>query len=405
MNIAIINTLAKTDSTGKITYSYQKYLKEQGHNAYIFYGRDDELVKNETDIIRIGNNIDLYMHVFKSRITGMQGVYSKKATKVMLEKFEKLHIDAVCMFNLHGYYLNMPLLFEYLGNKKIPCEYVMLDEYPFLGKCAYSFECEKFKTKCEKCPRIHEHPKSLFFDSSTRMFDLKKKVYSMTPQCVFVGVEYTTERAKQSAITANCRFAVADEAIDLRNTFYPRDITRLRRELNIPDDNKIIVTVSVYPNERKGSQYFLETAKRMLHYKDITFVHVGFRADPNECPANYIPISFVKNQDLLAEYYSLGDLFVHTSVAETIPASILEALACGTPILGFNSSGIPYTADKEHGTFVEPKNVDELVWVVEKTPKKTKEKLESCREYAISRYDARDYGRKLLNILQEGNNS
>lgn len=401
MNIGIINTLAKSGSTGKITYSYQQYLNSNGHHAYIFYGRKDEQVSSdEKDIIRIGNDTDMYIHGMLSRISGMQGVYSKKATSQMLKKFKELDIHAVCMFNLHGYYLNFPMLFQYLGKNNLPCEYVMLDEYPFLGKCAYSFDCNKFMAECKKCPRVREHPKSLFFDSSTRMFYLKRDTYKLAPQCVFVGIEYTVKRAKESAITKDCKFAIADEAIDLRTLYYPRDITRLKGELKIPEGNKIIITVTPYPNERKGGEFFLEAARRLEDRKDITFVHVGFRAETSECPTNYVPIGYVKDQNLLAEYYSLGDLFVHTSTAETIPASILEALACGTPIMGFNSSGIPYSADKEHGTFVEPKNIDEMVEVILKTPRKDEKRIESCRNYAKSRYDSVDYDAKLLSFLE-----
>ena len=400
MNIAIINTLAKTGSTGKITYAFQQYLKAQGHNAYIFYGRKDEQVlPDEKDIIQIGNDVDRYIHAFLARATGMQGVYSRNASKKMLARFDKLNIQAVCMFNLHGYYLDFPMLFKYLGEKKLSCEYVMLDEYPFLGKCAYSFDCDKFTTECKKCPRLKEYPKS-WVDGSNKMFHVKKDAYKLAPQCTFVGIEYTVDRAKKSAITKDCKFGIADEAIDLRNLFYPRDTSRLRHELKIPEENKVIVTVTPYPNERKGGKYFLEAARKLESRKDITFVHVGFNADTAECPSNYIPIGYVKDQSLLAEYYSLGDLFVHTSTAETIPASILEALACGTPILGFNSSGIPYSADAEHGTFVEPCNVDEMVKVIVQTPIKDDERIQSCRAYAMSRYDSVEYGKKLLAFLE-----
>ena len=175
---------------------------------------------------------------------------------------------------------------------------------------------------------------------------------------------------------------------------------KIRKELEIPEGNKVIVTVTPYPNVRKGGQYFIEAARKMENNKDVSFVHVGFVADKSICPSNYIPVGYVKDQSLLAEYYSLGDLFVHTSTAETIPAAILEALACGTPILGFNSSGIPFSADKEHGTFVEPCNVDEMVKVIKKTPRKNRETIDSCREYAKSRYDNIMYYQKLLGILQ-----
>lgn len=406
MNIAIINTTAKSGSTGKIAFAFYNYIKSTGNNAYIFYGRnDDQVTPEDKELFRVGTNIDLFAHGILSRISGMQGCYSKRPTIRMIQKFEELNIQAVCMFNIHGYYLNYIELFRYLGRKRIPCEYVMLDEYPFLGKCTYSFDCNKYTSECKKCPRLHDYPKSFFYDSSTRLFWLKKKLYKMVPQCVFVGIQYTVEKAKKSAVTKNCKFAIADEAIDLRNMYYPRNIDRLRKKHGIPKTNKVILTVCPYPNKRKGGEYFLEAAKRLADHKDITFVHVGFQGDKSECPDNYIAIGYIKDQNLLSEYYSLADLFVHTSLAETIPSAILEALACGTPVLGFASSGIPYSADKEHGVFVEPRNVNEMIEVIKRTPLKNEESIKSCRLYAESRYDSIEYGRKLLSILEKKDNT
>lgn len=400
MNIAIFNTLAKSGSTGKIAYGLQCYLKAHGHNTYLLYGRQDEKVSNEeTDIIRIGTNLDLLLHGAFSRLLGGEGIYSCHATKQLIEKLKELKIEAVCLLNIHGYYLNFPMLFKFLGENKLHTVYVMLDEYPMMGKCAYSYECEKFLTECRDCPQIHTYPKSLFFDSSRRMFWMKKAAYDAVPDCIFTAVGYTIARARASALLRGRLYYSADEAVDLRNLFYPRDTARLREELQIPKENKIILTVTPYPNERKGGQFFLEAARRMQDRKDISFVHVGFMAAPEICPPNYIPIGYVKDQNLLAEYYSLGDLFLQMSRAETIPAAILEALSCGTPVLGFNISGIPSTADEAHGVFVEYGNVEEIVKVISDAPIKDAATSASCRAYAESRYDSVDYNRKLMGLL------
>ena len=403
MRIAIVNTLAKTKSIGKIAYGLQQYMNSKGHEAYIFYGREHGEKNQAEDLIRVGSDLDMHLHGIATRIFGGEGTYSHLATKRMLKQFEALNIEAVCLLNIHGYYLNFPMLFQWLGEKKVPVIYVMLDEYPFLGKCAYSFECEKFMSRCEKCPHLGDYPKNLFVDSSTRMFELKKKAYKMVPQCIFVGIEYTVERARKSAIMPpDAGYAIADEAVDLRNVYYPRERENLRKELGIPEQNKVIVTVTPFPEPRKGGIHFLKAAELLEDKKDITFVHVGFMADQSLCPSNYIPIGYVSDQEKLAEFYSLGDLFVQTSTAETIPAACLEALSCGTPILGFDTSGIPYCADEEHGTFVEINNDEELAKVILETPKKTQETIASCRKYAESRYDSIEYYKKLTNLLTEG---
>ena len=399
MKVAIVNTLAKTKSIGKIAYGLQQYMQSQGHEAYIFYGREDGDKLNDPYMIRVGNNVDMYIHGALTRVFGGEGTYSRAATRKMLRQFEELKIDAVCLLNIHGYYLNFPMLFQWLGKSKVRLVYVMLDEYPFLGKCTYSYDCEKYMSVCGHCPYLHDYPKSFFADPSTRIFYLKKKAYELVPQCTFVGIEYTVERARKSAIMLHAKFVVMDEAVDLRNMYYPRDTARLRKELNIPKKNKVIVTVTPYPGFRKGGQYYIQAAEKLQYRTDITFVHVGYQADPQKCPPNLIPIGYVKDQNLLAEYYSLGDLFVLTSVAETIPAAIIEALSCGTPILGFNISGIPTSADEEHGVFVEPCNVDDMVRVILETPIKTAERSASCRKYAESRYDAIEYYKKLTQLL------
>lgn len=400
MNIAIVNTLAKTKSIGKIAYGFQQYLKEHGHEAYIFYGREHGEKINDSYMIRVGNDTDLRCHAAMARIFGGEGTYSHYATKKMLSQFEKLNIEAVCLFNIHGYYLNFPMLFKWLGEKKVKLIYVMLDEYAFLGKCAYSFECNKFMKICKKCPHLRDYPKSIFIDCSTRLFNLKKEAYHLVPQCVYVGIEYTVNRAKKSEIMPkNAKYAIADEAVDLRKVYYPRNTSELRKKLGIPRENKVIVTVAPFPDSRKGGINFIKMAELLKDYKDISFIHVGFVANKSICPPNLIPIGYVMDQDLLAAYYSLGDLFVQTSTAETIPAACLEALSCGTPILGFNASGIPYCADEEHGTFVEPNNPEELARVVLNTPKKTTDIIDSCRKYAESRYDSVEYYKKLSQLL------
>jgi len=98
----------------------------------------------------------------------------------------------------------------------------------------------------------------------------------------------------------------------------------------------------------------------------------------------------------LAEYYTIADLFIVTSFAETTPNTAMQALACGTPICGFDIEGIPYTAPGPFGTYVEPGNVHQLVQVITNTRKKNETVINNCRNYAKSRYSDIDYYENLL---------
>ena len=111
-------------------------------------------------------------------------------------------------------------------------------------------------------------------------------------------------------------------------------------------------------NDRKGGRYYIDLARRFENDDRFVFVHVGYRNRKEEnLPGNFIPIGFVNDMNLLADYFSIGDLFVFPSLLDTMPNACLDALACGTPILCFNISGMPYIANDEIGTFVEPRKV------------------------------------------------
>lgn len=408
MRIAIINTVySSSKSTGKLAYGLYDYLMSNGNNdVYFYYGR--EIAKNEnlhsdSHIKRIGNNFDNYVHGAMSRLVGNQGQYSIQATKKLVQDLKDKNIDAIYLMNLHGYYINIPILFDYIKENSIKCIYVMYDEYAFTGKCCFSFECNKFMTTCKECKHLPEYPKSLFFDKSRHLFEMKRKAYESVQNIVFVGVPYTIRKARQSELLKNYKLVEMDEAINLRDIYYPRaerDKKALLSNLGIPENKVIILTVCSYPNERKGGKYYLECARK-VQIDDFAFIHVGFNGDVSECPSNYFPINYVQDQNVLAQYYSVADLFVCTSLAETVADTCLESLACGTPILGFKAAGMPDCADNKHGTFVEAKNSDELVRVVIDTKKKTDEIIQSCREYACSRYDYNEYFSKLSGLLHE----
>lgn len=388
MRALIVNTFAKDKSTGKIAYGLFSYLKEKGHDVFLAYGQGN--VYNEDGLIYIGSRFESKLHIALSRLTGKPGCYSSNATRQLIHKIEEIAPDVVYFFNIHGYFLNEYMLLGYLKKKHIRTIYTMLDEYPFMGKCGFSMECDHFMTGCYKCPRLNAYPASLFFDTAHHLAKKKKEAYDNFPELTFVAIKYTLDRAANSYILKGRDTFAADEAIDIRK-YYPRNRESLREKLHIPANHKIVVCIAVYPDERKGAQFYLEVARVLENAKNITFVHVGYGGDKSICPSNYIPISYVANQEELCEYYSLGDLLCFPSLSETIPSTCLEALACGTPILVFDISGMPYIADESCSYVVEPKNVDQLAEVIKSVPFKNKNIEATCRAYAEKRYDNRDY--------------
>lgn len=402
MKAVIINTVCNQGSTGKLAYSFCKFLIENGNEAIAIYGGGT--LCHDKFAIRIGNTPGQKLHNFLGRLTGYNGCFSSHSTEKIIRKIDEYRPDVIYFGNLHGHYVNIYKLYDYIKKADIPCVQIMWDEYPMTGSCSFAFDCKKYEGQCKDCPRKKDYPISWIFDRSAALQKKKKCAYNMK-NLAFVAVPYTASCAAQSFLLKDKKIYSVDEAVDQKGLYYPRETLILRNSLGIPRDNKIILDVCVYPDERKGGKYFLEVARKCLEYRDITFVHVGFVGNKDECPRNYIPIGFERDQNRMAEYYSMADLFVCTSFAETQPNTCLEALSCGTPICGFDVSGIPTCADTPFGEYVTPRDTDALKNIIVSSKKKTSESIKATVNYAQSRFSSEDYNRKLLKIGLEMINS
>lgn len=399
MKTILINTTAVSGSIGKIAYGHYDKLKSDGNEVRLYYGRNDMV--NTDDIICFNKKADIYIHAFLARLTGLHGYFSSFATNRLIKEIEIFHPDIVQLYNLHGYYLNIKKLFKYLGKKDIPVVYSMLDEYPYLGRCCYSFECNNFMRGCRHC-RINrkEYPATWFFRHSNKFNEDKRISYDFTKKICFVGPKWVLERAKTSNLLKRKKMFCVDEWIDTEKLFYPRKEYKYIGESLKSCKKKIVLTVAPYSNPRKGGRYFIELAKRYETNRNYIFIYVGMDVKGINVPDNCIVKGFVRNQEELAEYYSIADVFVCTSLADTMPNVCLDALACGTPLVGFRVTGIPYVADEPIGKFVAPGNVDELAGEIEKKEKKTQAVIEECRDYAMKRYSLDTYYEKMKAVYR-----
>lgn len=395
--IAIINT-CNFGSTGKISYGLFQYFKDCGIDSCFCYGYGKS--NNENKTYRITTKIERYVHAFLSRLTGFHGNYSVMATKRLFNYLEKNEINTIYAVSLHGYYINEKMLFDYISIKKIDFIYIMIDEYPFRGKCGNANQCKNYLNGCGKCPYLKEPDKSWFIDQTAKMFRMKKEAYDkIKGHSIFVGPEFTIKQGKESPLLKNIRTEIIDEAIDT-DFYYPRDVENMKKEMGI-EGKTVILCVAPSSYGRKGTKYFTELARRFENDEKYVFVHVGYTDSTEGLPRNYVPIGYVEDQELLAHYYSLGDLFVFPSLLDTMPNACLEALSCGVPLLCFNTSGMPYLGDERVLTLAEPKNVDALAEVVKHTEKRTSDVTNKCREYAKHRYSSKLYHEKLALLLEQ----
>lgn len=401
MKILLLNSIAEKQSTGQIMYELYSFLKRKGNEVIFCYGRGPK-VENNSDFIKIDSKIEVYTHVALSRLTGLQGYYSNVATIRVIKIIEKFKPDVVILGNIHGYYINAFNLLRFLKKMKILTFYYMFDEYAFVGKCAFFDTCDKYLTECRKCPKKQVYPSSLFFDSSNKIFKDKLEIYSGFNSLRFIGVPYTVSRARSAALLKKTNAIVYSYGwgINTHGAFVPKDNVFIKKRLGIPEENTIILAVAPYSNPRKGiGKYYYPIAESLKEYP-ISFVHVGFDGANSELPNNIITIPFINDAMELAEYFSMADLFVITSISEGYPTVCLDALSCGTPICGFDISGTPYVAEEPFGVFVEAFNVEAMKKIIINTKTKTQDVIDACRKYAENNLDSNIIYEKVLSQIQ-----
>lgn len=358
MKIAQIDTVFGSGSTGKIIQSIHDLLLSTGHKAKAYYGRGSKAQTG--DVVKISSNLETYLDAGLSRLTGYTGIFSPFATRKLIEDLEAFKPDIVHIHEVHGYYLNYLALLEYLGNRRIPVLWTLHCESAYTGRCGTAFQCNQWKSACEKCPQLSDYPSSWFFDRSREQFERKREVLTAMDNVVFAPVsKWLLDRFNQSFLKHKPA-QVVHNGIDTSGTFLPRDAADIKIKHKL--DRQYIV-LAVAPNimsAQKGGGWVIEIARRMLDLP-MKFIMIGVNERFVECPDNVICLPPISDQNELAKYYSLANNFLIVSQSETFSLTCAESLACGTPIIGFDSGGPSEVAPKPFGHFVPYGEIDELV--------------------------------------------
>lgn len=401
MKVLIINSSLHSGSIGKIASGLYNQLKSHGHEVIHVHGNFDE-ENEESNQICISTKQEQFIHKVYNCVSGYNSTFAPLAM-VRLEKIiKRFQPDIIQLYNLHGYYIDIYKLFKLIKKYNIPVVYGMLDEHPYLGYCTYAYDCDRFKLGCKNCELEIKHGYMNFWTKSKgrQTFLKKKKAYDSIDNIVYTGPGWVIDRSKESELLKDKKLTILDEYIDTDNTFYPRDTKEVRMRLDISDDKIIVLNVARSDDKRKGVDSYIECA-RLCQDDRYVFINIGYLGDRANLPNNYLPMDLEYNQDMLAEYYSVADILVCTSYADTMPNVCLDALACGTPIIGYDITGTPYVADEPLGRFVEAGNSLELLRAIFINGKKSKEISKRCREYALVRYSVKTYYNKVMDIYKE----
>ena len=395
-----INVSANAGSTGKIAEQIGITAQNAGWNSIIAYGK--RYNESSSTLIRIGNKSDIICHGMQTRLFDRHGLASIKATKTFLSEIDEMDIDIVHLHNIHDYYLNYPLLFDYFRERKLPVVWTLHDCWPFTGHCAHFdfLGCERWQTHCDKCPGKGTYPKSFWLDRSRKNFDDKKKAFtSVIDNLTIVPVSYWLERfAKQSFLNRAHRIETIHNGIDI-NLFHPIENSSVGDKYGIPVGKKIVLGVAAPWSKGKGLGDFIQLRDKLND--DYVIVLVGL--SPNQLKdmsSGIIGIPRTENQSDLASLYSAASVFVNPTYEDNYPTTNIEALSCGTPVITYDTGGSPESITDKTGLVVKKGDIDKLSDGIIKMGKDIGEHNMDCREWAEQNCDATEVYKRYIELYE-----
>lgn len=396
MKVLQINSVANSGSTGRIAEEIGTVLLAHDHESYIAYGRGK--AKSNSKLIKIGSKVDVYTHGAYTLLTDKHGFASKNATKKLVSQINEIKPDILVLHNLHGYYIHLPVLFDYINQNNLPVIWTLFDCWAFTGHCTYfdDIECTKWKKHCNKCPKHKNYPSS-WVDNSFHNFEDKRKLFTSIKNMELVTHSQWLGDLVKKSFLRNYPVNVTPSAINL-DLFKPTP-SNLRKKFNLGNKKVILGCASAWSN-RKGFSDFLKLSEILSD--DYQTVMIGLnKKELKGLPKNVIGLQRTESIEELAQWYSLAYVFVNPTSQDNFPTTNLEALACGTPVITYKTGGSPEAIDELTGFVVEKGDVLEIVEKVEKLNRlKYAEISAACRDRAERLYDKNSRYLDYLHIFE-----
>lgn len=353
MKVLQINATFKNGgSTGRIAYDLMQIMECNGIESYAAYGIDCGIENDHAILLQSKN--ELRWGQLQSRLFARHGFYNISATKRLLAYMDKIKPDVVHLHNIHGFYVNCGMLFDYIKDHNIPVVWTLHDCWSFTGWCAY-FDysgCDKWKSHCINCPSKKDYPKAWISSRSNTNFDLKRKTFCGVNNLTLVTPSKWLAQLTRESFLRDYPVRVINNGVDV-SVFKPTK-TSIKKDLGI-EGMKMILAVAGGFAKRKGSEYLMKIPS-MLN-KDEVLVILGI----NEHQKSSLPsercigIPYTNNVIDLASIYSAADVFINTTLEDNFPTTNIEALACGTPVITFNTGGSVEAVLDEEQVFADEK--------------------------------------------------
>lgn len=338
MKILMLNVVCGIRSTGRICTDLAKSLEDEGHIVRIAYGRETVPKQYQEHAVRIGNNANVYINAFKARLFDNEGLNAKVSTRKFLKWAEEYNPDLLWLHNIHGYYINYQMLFQWIKSRpQMRVKWTLHDCWAFTGHCTYfsMAKCEKWKTSCSQCVQKKSYPESLLFDRCFDNFEKKRRSFCGVNNMTLITPSKWLACLVKESFLNEYPVEVCYNTVDT-SIFKPTP-SDFKQRMGI-NKKKIVLGVASTWSARKGLQDFIKLAG--LLNEAYVVVLVGLTGKENiSIPKNIIGITRTNDVKELAAIYTVAEVFVNLTYEDNYPTVNLEALACGTPVITYETGG------------------------------------------------------------------
>lgn len=380
-----INTIVNASGTGRIVEDIGRMVISKNWKSTIAYGLKSALGASE--MIRIGNNCDIYHHAIETRLLDNHAFSSRSATRVLIKQLEASRPSIIHLHNLHGYYLNIRSLFDYLSKTDIPIVWTLHDCWSFTGHCCHFtyVKCDRWMKGCYDCPQQRIYPASLLCDRSKKNYEEKKELFNSIRNLTIVTVSKWLEGVVQQSFLNNYPIKMFRNGIDL-NAFKKNENSDIIKQFGL-EGKQIILGCCNGWDIRKGYDDFIRLNKYIDKHQQIILIGLT-KEQIRKLPSGMIGIERTGSKDELASFYSVADVFLNLSIEETFGLVTAEAMACGTPVIVYNSTASPELVSPETGRVVEVGDIEAVIFAIrELTSANRKSLRESCRNRTEQLYN------------------
>ncbi|MBO7575348.1 MAG: glycosyltransferase [Bacteroidales bacterium] len=374
-------------STGRIMKEIGEIAMAAGWESYIAYsGARDGVPQHSSQLVPVGNKLDLTVHAVATRIFDAHGLVSRRATKQLIRRIKEIDPDIIHIHNVHGYWLNYPLLCQYLRESGKPVIWTVHDCWLYTGHCYYysAARCDKWQTGCGHCPQKRAFPASWVFDRSARNWHDKQHAFGSLERLTIVPVSDWIRQEMAHSFLADKPFQVIHNGIDL-DIFHPAEPGAERPA------GTVILGVATLWHEEKGVRDFVELAGRLHEGERLVLVGRMSEEQRAAFPAGVEFIERTENVAKLAALYAQATAFVNPTWQDNYPTVNLEAIACGTPVVTYRTGGSVEAVTAGTGFVVEQGDVQGLLdRVRELAAEDRKAVTERCRAHALQHFSKQE---------------